>query len=214
MSISVFTGTPGTGKSAHAAAELRFQLSRSNPRPVIANFPINPDAVKHPELFTYMPNEQITADSLRTYAQNFWADKDFFREGYITLVLDEVQIFANARRWADKDRLSLITFLSQHRKFGYDVIMIAQSAKMIDNQFRYLIEYEYNHRRVENMGLIGGIVGIPFHNRAFMYVQYLFQNHERLGSSWYLLRKKDLAVYDTYNLFNQTAASSAVVSGA
>lgn len=203
MSIYVFTGTPGTGKSAHAANELRFQLSRSNPRPCVGNFPINAEAVGHPELYTYIPNADMTADRLVQIANDYWSSVDFFREDYITLVWDEMQLAANARNWSDKSRMGLLEFLSQHRKYGYKVIMIAQSAKMIDNQFRMLIEYEYNHRKVESMGLIGGLVGLPFRGRAFMYVQYLFQTRERLGSSWYVLRKRDMAVYDTHALFER-----------
>ena len=64
MTISVYTGTTGSGKSLHAASEIRFQLNRPHAHPVIANFDINPDVVKRYDLFTYRPNEKLTADWL------------------------------------------------------------------------------------------------------------------------------------------------------
>ncbi|MEQ1526749.1 MAG: zonular occludens toxin domain-containing protein [Gallionella sp.] len=52
------------------------------------------------------------------------------------LVLDECAGFLNSRDWKDKDRTALIHFLAQSRKFGWDLILIAQGASMIDKQIR------------------------------------------------------------------------------
>lgn len=95
MSIDLFSGTPGTGKSLDAAGEVRFQLSRPHPRPVLGNFELAADApVKAPELYTYAPNADFTPDFLTDYATRFWEKQDFFREEYLTLVLDECQLSA------------------------------------------------------------------------------------------------------------------------
>jgi hypothetical protein len=91
-----------------------------------------------------------------------------------------------------------LAFLSQHRKYGVKVILIAQSAKMIDNQFRMLTEYEVNHRKVSNMGFFGALIGFCFANRLFMKVKYLFQCSERLGWNLSIARKRDMDMYDTY----------------
>ena len=64
MSVYCFTGVPGSGKSAHVARMIRKELDRSNPRPVLANFRINGDVVRHPERFGYVSNEILTVDYL------------------------------------------------------------------------------------------------------------------------------------------------------
>lgn len=54
------------------------------------------------------------------------------------LVLDEAAAFLNSRSWNDDkgQRLELITWLAQSRKFGWDLLMIAQHPRMIDAQVR------------------------------------------------------------------------------
>lgn len=92
MTIYAYTGTPGTGKSLDAAREICLQLNRRSPRPVIGNFPINPDAVRHPEMYTYMPNWEMSAERIERYCDDYWTNVNpDFKEDFITLVIDECQ---------------------------------------------------------------------------------------------------------------------------
>ena len=206
--IEVFTGTPGSGKSAHAARCIRYALTRPGvKRPVIANFPLGKDAPIDDaarELYHYMPNEQMSAGRIIDFACDYWDSgvKDF-REDWILLVLDECQLFFNSRRWSDKSRMSYLEFLSQSRKYGVKVLLITQSAKMIDNQFRMLIEVENNHRRISSMGPVGAILALPFAGRLSLNVRYLFQSNERLGMDLMLPNKRDFAMYDSYARFDR-----------
>lgn len=205
MTIYLYSGTPGTGKSLHAAHEIRQTLNRHNPRPVIGNFKLDALApVKHGEMFSYYPNNELTPDLLVDFADDCWSKRDFFREDYITFVADECQLLWNSRLWTQKDRIAWLEFFSQHRKYGYKVIFIAQSAKMVDNQFRMLIEYEYMHRKVRNLGLIGGIVGSLFLGRLYMHINYYYQTSERLGMDWFLATNNDFRMYDTHARFERT----------
>lgn len=52
------------------------------------------------------------------------------------LVLDEAATFLNARTWAAKDRQDLINWLLQSRKFGWDLLFLAQHQRLIDAQMR------------------------------------------------------------------------------
>lgn len=205
MSIDVFTGVPGSGKSLHAAREVRYALDRKYPRPVIANFPLGKDArVLHPEYFNYVPNEEMSAGRIIDFADDYWTNSGReFREDYILLVLDECQLLFNSRRWSDRSRMSYLEFLSQSRKYGVRIILIAQSAKMIDNQFRMLVEREYNHRRISAMGPIGALVAAPFHGGLFLCVRSLFQVNERLGMELLLASKRDTRMYDSYARFER-----------
>lgn len=202
-----YTGTPGSGKSLDAAGDIRYQLNkpRGCDAPVIANFDINTDLVRRPKAFYFVDNKDLSPDWLVDFANDFWTNVDrHFSEDYLLLVLDEVQILYNSRLWSDKgrgkgdSRLDWLEFFSQHRKYGYKVILIAQSAKMVDNQFRMLCDYEVNHRKVANMGAVGAGISALFGNKLFMRVKYLFQSNERLGMSMYLARRKDMLLYDTY----------------
>ena len=194
--ITLYSGTPGSGKSLHCAHDIREALNkpRGEDRPVVANFDVNTLNVRRPNAFHYYTNEEITPSLLTAFADDFWSGTSrHFSEDYLLLALDECQIIFNARSWMDKgrsgkndSRLDWLEFLSQHRKYGYRILLIAQSSKMIDNQFRMLIEDEVNHRKVSHMGMFGAIVGGMFANRLFMRVKYLYQTHERLGMNFSL----------------------------
>lgn len=205
MTIYMYTGVPGSGKSLHVANDIRYQLSRRKPRPVIGNFELAPDApVTHPEYYEYYPNSQLSPELLVTAADNFWRGRDFFREDYITLAIDECQLLFNSRLWTAKDRLAWLEFFSQHRKYGYKVIFVCQSAKMVDNQFRMLVEYELHHLKVANLGMTGRIVSLLTGHRAYWHINYYFQTGEKLGMEWFLASRKDFAMYDTHKRFERT----------
>jgi len=52
------------------------------------------------------------------------------------LVLDEVAVFLNSRTWNDKQRSKFIAWLAHSRKDGWDLVFIAQHARMVDAQIR------------------------------------------------------------------------------
>lgn len=206
MTVYIYTGTPGSGKSCHVAREIRENLNRRHPRPVIANFelasgaPVPEDSLKH---YHYVPNELLTVDDLREFATEYWLGRGGrLIEDYISVYLDEAQILWNSRNWTNKDRMKWLEFLSQSRKYGYRIVFIAQNAKMIDNQFRMLIEIEINHRRFSQAGLFGWLVSLPFRGRLMLTVRYMFQLNERLGMRWILVSKRDWQMYDSYKTFN------------
>lgn len=206
MTITLYSGVPGSGKSMAAARLLRYRLNGPYPRPCIANFPIGSQAkVKHPDYFHYWPNDRLTPDRLVHFAHVWWdAAPELFREDYITVFIDECQLLYNSRRWAkDKNRMDWLEFFSQHRKFGYHVVLIAQSAKMIDNQFRMLIDDEVNCRKLSRCGIAGWILSLPFRQRAVFQVRYLYQTRERLGSELCVISKRDMCMVDSYGTFAQ-----------
>lgn len=205
--ITLYTGTPGSGKTLDAVGEIRRALNkpRGVDRPVIANFPVNARRCKRPQAFHLFDNADITPSMLTTFADDFWETSGRkFSEDYLLIVLDECQIIFNSRTWNSKgrtgagnSRLDWLEFMSQHRKYGYKIILIAQSAKMIDNQFRMLVEDEINHRKVDNMGLPGFLIGMLFRHRLCLRVHYLFQSQERLGMRFSMGNRRDFAMYDT-----------------
>ena len=207
MSIHVYTGVPGSGKSLHAASDIRFSLTRRYPRPVIANFPLAKDAPIDDDarnLYHYIPNDEMTADKIVSFASEYWrtSGRDF-AEDYILLVLDEAQLLFNSRLWSQRDRMQYLELMSQSRKHGIKVMLITQSVKMIDNQFRMLVEVEHNHRRIQAMGPVGAAVGLLFGGRLFLIVRYLYQCNERLGMELFRGMRADMKMYDSYATFER-----------
>lgn len=205
--IELYSGTVGSGKSLHAASDIRFALTRKHPRPVMANFPLGDNAPipeENKRLYTYVPNAEMSAGVIIDWATDWWDDTNhIFGEDKLILCLDECSIIFNSRRWSDAKRYAYLEFLSQSRKYGVHVILIAQNAKMIDNQFRMLIDVEHNHRKISNMGPIGWLVGLPFGGALSLDVRYLFQANERLGMELRIPHRKDFAMYDSYARFER-----------
>lgn len=205
--IELYSGTVGSGKSLHAANDIRFALTRKHPRPVLANFPLGKNAPvpeENRELYTYVPNEDMSAGKIIDWATSWWDDPNHtFGEDKLLLVLDEAQLLFNSRRWSDSGRYAYLEMLSQSRKYGIRVLLISQSPKMIDNQFRMLIDIEHNHRKISSMGPIGYVLALPFGGALTLEVRYLYQANERLGMDLRFPNKKDFAMYDSYAKFER-----------
>lgn len=207
MSLTIFSGTPGSGKTLHAVSVISECLNkpRGADRPVIANFPVRAELCKRPQAFHQYPNNEITPELITTFCDEFWdSGVREYSEDYITVVLDEVSLIFNSRLWNSKgtkgmhnSRMDWLEFFSQHRKYGVRVILIAQSAKMIDNQFRMLCDDEVNHRSIRHMGKVGFLLDLLTGHRLFMLVHYLFQSNERLGMRMFYRRDKVCKLYDT-----------------
>lgn len=206
MTVYIYTGTPGSGKSCHVAHEIRENARKLHPRPVIANFELAADApVSSRDWFHFVPNSSLSVEDLQKFATEYWnAHGGRLIEDYISVYLDEAQILWNARNWSQRDRMTWLEFLSQSRKYGYRIVLIAQNAKMIDNQFRMLIEIEVNHRRLSQAGIVGWLLALPFRGRLMLTVRYMFQLNERLGMKWVMVSKRDWEMYDSYKTFDPT----------
>lgn len=196
--ISLYSGTPGSGKSLHVTKDIRDRAALG--KPVIANFPAN--LVKYKRaVFTYRPNDELTPAFLVEYSRNYFK-KHRFREGAILLVIDECQLLFNAREWQQSGRAQWLSFFTQHRKFGYNIVLIAQFDRMIDRQIRSLIEYEYIHRKVSNYGIGGIIFSLVFGGNLFVTVQMWYPLKARIGSEFFHARKKYWSIYDSYATFD------------
>lgn len=205
MTISVYTGTPGSGKSLHAARTIRYYL-KYRKMPVIANFEVVKNARWEGD-FNYLPNSGLSVGNLRAFACDRWKLRDFEEDG-ILLVVDEAQLLWNSRTWQDasqfgtSSRMEWLEFMSQHRKYGYKIVLIAQSALMIDKQFRSLIEYEFNHRKVSSIGVGGKIIRTIAFGELFYCCQTYYGLNTKVGGEWFRYSKKLGSMYDSYKAFD------------
>ncbi|MFI3116044.1 MAG: zonular occludens toxin domain-containing protein [Clostridia bacterium] len=197
--ISLYSGTPGSGKSLSAAYLIIRCLKRKCN--VIANFHINMDYFKKYKKpmgdFVPLDNSEMTVRFLKDYAKE---NHKAFREHQTLIIIDECAIKFNSRTSMDKDRLEWITFFQQHRKLGFDVVLISQSDKLIDRQIRAFIETEFKHRNLKNYKTFGFILSILF-GGFFCQVENWYGMRLKVGHRFFLLNKKKANIYNTYQIF-------------
>lgn len=211
--ISLYSGTPGSGKSLHLAERCYYWLRRG--RPIIGNFDFNVDLVRGSRRrrignFVVLDNSALDPEFLISYSTDYFKTHRY-REGQLLLVIDEAQLVFNSREWqSDAKRRKLwISFFSQHRKYGYDVVLVAQFDRMIDRQIRSLIEYEVIHRKVSNFGLWGKLFSAVVFGRLFVGVKVWYPLCERIDADFFVARKKYFRLYDTFAKFSSKSDDKA-----
>ena len=137
--IYLYSGTPGAGKSLHQASDIYWWLH--NGKPCICNFDINLEAIKcKPQKlgeFYYIDNQMLRPELLIKYSKIYFKNHKF-KEGAIRLYIDECQLLFNAREWNTAGRKEWLSFFTQHRKYGYDIFLVAQFAEVF-----YLAMYHF-----------------------------------------------------------------------
>lgn len=203
--IYLYSGTPGSGKSMHSCMDVWDCLNRRKPIPVIANFDVRHDLRNYDEAYHYISNKNLHPEDLVLFARDWW-ESHRFREDSLVLIVDEAQLLFNSREWNNPDRMAWLQFLSQHRHYGYKVILIAQSDRMIDRQFRALLEYNVVHRKLSNFGIGGFILSMVCLGRLFVAVTTYYGLKERTGVRFFVARKKWANMYDSYAEFERLEA--------
>lgn len=200
MSVTLYTGTPGSGKSFHAAKDIERRLKRGGG--LICNFPVNEGFVKKRKAHVeYWDNSELTAERLVAYALEH---HKIGKEGQTLVVIDECQIIFNCRDFGRKDRNAWVTFFSQHRKLGFNVLLITQSDRMLDKQIRSLVEDEVKHRKLNNYGFGGMFLTLFSLGRTwFIAIDYWYGGNKlKLSHTVFPYRNRYSALYDSYKLFS------------
>lgn len=225
--IEIQQGTPGSGKSAAAVARAILHLRKGGV--VAANFSLVDgwaDSIAGKYALSYLPfgwgdqykykkssdlhGRFFRVDSLdairqvepRKLATGLHKDKGGYSEGAGLLILDEAQLVFNSRRW--QDNLPWIEFFTQHRKLGWNVILIAHTQEMIDSQIRPLAEYESRFRNLQKVKI--PILGIPFSPIPLFLV---IRRYAGLGAGASVIADRDLyplplwaaRLYDSLEVF-------------
>lgn len=193
--IWLYSGTPGSGKSFHAVVDILKKVKKKEKNKVIANFPLVFKNKKQQDNFIYVDNPELTIQYLEDYARK---NHKLGIEGQTLVVIDESQILFNSRDWGTNSnkRMAWIKFFSQHRKYGYNFIMIAQFDRMIDRQIRSLIEYEVAHMKMNNF-----FVFLPF--TFFLCVERWYGQRMKTGHQIIKYSKKVSNCYNSYATFDE-----------
>lgn len=218
--IYLYSGTPGSGKSLHAAKDIIKKLQRKHA--VIANFDINLDIVKDTIFtninekikkilkkkskkkfqrkigkFIYKDNSQMTVEYLINYAKK---EHKKGKEGQTLIVIDECAVLFNSREWNKPGRYEWIKFFQMHRHYGYNIILVSQNDRLIDRQIRAFIEYDVKHRKANNLGFIGMLITM-LGMHLFAAVTYWYGIREKLNTELFIFKKIYKELYDSYSSF-------------
>lgn len=203
--INFYSGTPGSGKSLDMAHEICEWLKMK--KNVITNTPINRNAIcRNPKKLGRVyniDNYYITPEFLLNYAKKFHKQG---KENQTLLVLDEAQIlFApnTVKLKCQEDKFyreKWLKFFTQHRKYGFNIIIVSQFDKLIDAQIRCLFEYNVIHRKANNFGMIGSLLTI-FHIPLFVRIEYWYGVNQICSKRFFTYKKKFSKIYDTYGSF-------------
>lgn len=198
--ITLYSGTPGSGKSLNCASKVRASLKWY--RPVIGTFHINKECLyKNSKYeYTYVNIYDLKPSFLVDYARKNLPKKKN-PEGSFLLVIDEAQRIFNSRNWNASDRNEWITFFAEHRHLGFDIILVSQNDRMLDRQIRSLIEYEVIHRKMSQFGLLGKIMSL--FSGQFVVVTVWYPLKERICGEFFRGEKKLYNFYDSFEDFSE-----------
>lgn len=202
--ITLYSGTPGSGKSLHLAKTILECLTEKN-KNIIANFPIHEEVVekrrrkkrrknKNKSIPTFTYVDEITIEFLINYAKE---NHVLGKESQTIVIFDECQTQFNPRDYNRKDRKSWINFFTQHRKLGFDIILTTQFDRLIDRQIRSLIEYEIRHRKVNNFKM-GKFLPVS----AFVCVNFWYVIKEKQDVTFFTYKKELGQLYDSFKMFD------------
>jgi len=197
--VKLYSGTPGSGKSLHVTRQILLKLRQG--QEVVSNYPINftdkEIAKGFKDRFYYVPTELITVKNLMQFAvvRGYVKDK---KESRCLVVIDEAGGSFNCRDFGKSDRTEWIKLFSQHRKLGFNFVLVAQNDRMLDRQIRSMIEMEYKHRTAQNM--YWWLKLMPW--KLFVAVEYFYGIHFRTDVEFFTYTKKLGQRYDSMKLFD------------
>jgi len=159
MAVYMVTGKLGTGKSKWCTR--RAQMAIKEGRRVASNMDfyldkLNPGTRK--ARYTRVPDKPSVRD-LEAIGHGNPESYDEDRNGL--LILDELGSWLNSRQSLDGERKGVVDWLIHARKHGWDVLLIVQSAMMIDKQVREGIgEYTVVCYRLDKLKIpiVGGLL--------------------------------------------------------
>lgn len=217
--ITLFSGTPGSGKSLRVAKNILEEVRFIKRNVICCNMKVDPEYACRSEKdgkLMFCPDYSLIMNPEPFYA---YAKKyhEIGREGQTLIVFDEIQEIlgpeaVKAYSKIYKDYLTdWVTFFSQHRHLGYEIYVITQYDRMIHPSIRFLIEYNFVHRKLRNAGDFGFFLAFMIRlftgKEVFIQVRKWRATKQKMGSSFYTYSKKLARLYDSYKKFRDIASS-------
>lgn len=182
--ISIYTGTPGSGKSYHAVQDIYNALRKG--KTVITNLWVDIDKIKKIKgEYVYLDDIKIRQLLPRLEKKN------------ILFVIDESQVYLGSRSWqSDYDRNVWLRYFQLHRHVDNNVILVTQQIEMIDKQVRNLAEYEEKHLSIRRVKMFRWIC-ILFRINIMLVKVVNVPSQVKLYNQLVIGHKKYYDMYDT-----------------
>jgi len=196
MSIYVYGGLPGSGKSTKLARKALESLQNNEKifkkygyrRKTAVNFPLS----------------RKLKSKYKDYIIE-WSDPNEIMEFVDTdIFIDEIAIYFDAQNWADISQ-DVKKWLRLHRHYGIKIYGVAQDFDTIDVSFRRLVNELYMLYRLA--GTKEPSPHLPKSTLPWVWslqkevdpITYGEKKEEYkfIGTSWNLFRRKDFAIFDT-----------------
>lgn len=241
--IYEYLGTPGSGKSYHAADNIYHWL-RYGKKNVICNFSVDIRRIFYTRLgrikfklsslfhhdfkkynskpiknhYFFCDNSDLTPAYLVKFAQEHHKVKTIFidgveqrmyLEGQTTVIIDECAVLFNCRMWQNSNREEWCEFLRQHRKYGYDFILITQSEILLDKQIRPLIETIVMHRNLKYFNWFASIISFLCGGSTFVSLYRWQGTREVYHREIYKYKSHIADIYNSYQIFSPASAADA-----
>lgn len=237
MTIEIFGGNPGSGKSYCTILRLFQHVAGGGIAAV--NFILSPDWAM---TMARLAHRRARTDDefCRKWARIYWkrvfyvGDSDTVmqlsaaikkhdfvnrfcspkvakqREGAGLLIVDEAQLYFNSREW--RKNMGFIEFFTQHRKLRWDALVVAHSIDMIDKQIQPLIEYETNFRNIQKVKFaLLPRFPVPLFLSTSKYAGMGPGKGKKAGSSEWTFLKTDVAnLYDSMDVFGLSGLSGRI----
>jgi zona occludens toxin len=203
MVMNCFSGTPGSGKSLHLARECMDYLRVG--KNVICNFACYTKVLdrernsimgkifrrfKKYGVYIFKSNKEINVRWLVSYAFKY---HKYGIENQTLIAIDECQILFNSRDWNDEYRKLWCLFFAQHRKLGFNIIMVTQSMRSIDKQIRSNFENEIVHRNINQYKFLWLLP-----KKTFVAVTRWIGIREKVSHEFFTYSEKCGNFYDSY----------------
>jgi len=202
--IRYVTGTLGAGKTFHSTRLLIEHLTKGGV--VVTNIECQYDKIQR--LIAKRSKVWIERDQLRVFDPEVTPDWQTVipwgeAEGQVLVVLDEAHLFYNSRDWATTatENKKLLSFLTQSRKAGVDVLWITQDSGNVDKQFRVLAEWELAIINVKHLPL-GWLGMVPF--KAYCVKHISSRGNFLVKKEWWLYNKYLFGTYKTSSMLNSS----------
>jgi hypothetical protein len=146
----LLSGKRGEGKSISAARMMASYIRRGCT--VATNMDIRMEHMARPwsKLICYRLPDHPDVSAFESLPLGNENPVDESKNGL--LVLDEVATFLNSRDWQARDRAAVIRWLLHSRKYGWDLLLIAQHPRLVDAQIRdSLCEVSATARRADKL---------------------------------------------------------------
>lgn len=167
--------------------------------------------------FHYVDNSEMTVDFLIDFCERKHKFKTVLIDGKEELVcpedqtlviIDEAALLFNCRGWQDTTRQEWCNFFSQHRKYGFNIILVSQNERMLDRQIRYNIEVYVAHKNMKYFNWFAKFLSFLFGGSLFVCL-YRWQGCKEIYKREVCRYNKRVAgIYNSYRRFAKRDANT------